>query len=110
MSTIGYVTQTDEFNFKGELTGLLNFRSRIQLRPLTDPQNANAPEMEVVTDQGVQIGTARVRISKKSQKEYINLAINHPQITNGNGPIFANLGPANDVENEDGKVFAMIAN
>ncbi|MEO1280171.1 MAG: DUF736 family protein [Pseudomonadota bacterium] len=110
MSNLGYVTQTGEDTYKGELSGLLNFRSRIELRPLRDQQTPNAPEMEVVTDAGVQIGTARVRTSKKSGGAYVNVAIKHPQITQGNGPIFANLGPANDVDNEDGKVFAIIAN
>ena len=55
-------------------------------------------------ESGAPIGTARVRTSKKSGEPYVNLAIKHPEITRGGPPIFANLGVANDVENEDGNV------
>lgn len=109
MSNLGYVTQTGENRFKGELTGLLTWRGRIELRPLTDAVSPNAPEMEIVAENGAQIGTARYRVSKKSGEHYVNLAIKHPQIARG-GPIFANLGRANDVADEDGAVFAIIAN
>ncbi len=109
MSNLGYVTQTGEHRYEGELSGLLTWRGKISLRPLTDAISPNAPEMEIVAQNGAQIGTARVRVSKKSGKPYVNLAIKHPQLTNGS-VIFANLGPANDVDNEDGKVFSIIAN
>lgn len=109
MSNLGYVTRTGENRYKGELTGLLTWRGRIELRPLSDALSPNAPEMEIVAENGAQIGTARVRVSKKSGETYVNLAIKHPQIARG-GPIFANLGRANDVDNEDGDVFAIIAN
>lgn len=109
MSNLGYVTRTGENRYKGELSGLLTWRGRIELRPLNDAVSPNAPEMEVVAENGAQIGTARVRVSKKSGETYVNLAIKHPQIARG-GPIFANLGRANDVDNEDGDVFAIIAN
>ncbi len=109
MSNLGYVTRTGENRYKGELSGLLTWRGRIELRPLNDGFSPNAPEMEIVAENGAQIGTARVRVSKKSGEHYVNLAIKHPQIARG-GPIFANLGRANDVENEDGDVFAIIAN
>ena len=110
MTTLGYLTQTGEHRFEGELTGLLSFRGRINIRPLQDRRTENAPEMEVVSESGAPIGTARVRTSKKSGEPYVNLAIKHPEITRGGPPIFANLGVANDVENEDGTVFAVIAN
>ncbi len=109
MSNLGYVTKTAENRYKGELSGLLTWRGKIELRPLNDTFSANAPEMEIVAENGAQIGTARIRTSKKSGEQYVNLAIKHPQIAPGR-PIFANLGPANDVENEDGNVFAIIAN
>jgi len=107
MSNIGYVKQTGEHRYEGELSGLLTWRGKIRLQPLTGAVSANAPEMEVVAENGAQIGTARVRVSKKSGNPYVNLAIKHPQIARG-GPIFANLGPANDQDDED--VFAIIAN
>lgn len=107
MSNLGYVKQTGEHRYEGELTGLLNWRGKIRLQPLTDVVSQNAPEMEIVVENGATIGTARIRTSKKSGQPYVNLAIKHPQIAKG-GPIFANLGPAND-QDEDG-VYAIIAN
>lgn len=107
MSNLGYVTKTGDNRYEGELSGLLNWRGKIRLQPLTGVVSENAPEMEIVAENGAAIGTARIRMSKKSGKPYVNLAIKHPQIARG-GPIFANLGPAND--QEDDNVFAIIAN
>jgi uncharacterized protein (DUF736 family) len=110
MSNLGYVTKTGENRFEGALSGMLTWNGKIRLQPLGERVSENAPEMEIVTENGVQIGTARVRVSKKSGQPYVNLAIKHPQITGGRAPLYANLGAANDVENEDGSVFAIIAN
>lgn len=107
MSNIGYVKRTGEHQYEGELSGLLNWRGKIRLQPLTNAVSPNAPEMEVVAENGAPIGTARVRMSRKSGNPYVNLAIKHPQIARS-GPIFANLGPANDQDGQD--VFAIIAN
>ncbi|MGE0409816.1 MAG: DUF736 family protein [Amphiplicatus sp.] len=109
MSTIGYVKKLGENRFEGAINGLLTWRGKISLRPLADGVSDNAPEMEIVAENGVQLGTARYRTSQRSGERYVNLAIKHPQIVgSGNRPIFANLGPANDQEDSD--VYAVIAN
>lgn len=107
MSSLGYVKQVGENRYQGRLT-LIGFSADIQLRPLEDARGANAPDMEIVAGGGVPIGSARNKVGKTSGKPYVALAIRHPQIAGTQAqPIFANLGPANDVDEED--VLAIIA-
>ncbi len=109
MSTIGYVKKTGDDRFEGVINGLLTWRGKISLQPLSDAVSANAPEMEVVAENGARIGTARYRVSGKSGERYVNIAIKHPQIVgSGARPLFANLGHANDADDPD--AFAIIAN
>lgn len=106
MSTLGYLTKTGEDTYDGTLQ-LLNFKSRISLRPLGEQAriSAKAPDMEIIAGQTV-IGSARNRVSKAGN-DYVALAITHPQLKTGTTPIFANLGAANDQDDPD--VLAIIA-
>lgn len=109
MSNLGYVKRTGDDAYEGTLN-LMNYSGPVKLRPLdaSNRLSANAPDMVIVIpNRGgfTEIGTARNRTGKESGKPYVGLTIKHPELVQQ--PLFCNLGPANDVDDED--VLALIA-
>jgi|GEM_PF-3866428 len=101
----GAVKKTGENTYQGSLQ-LLTYRGNINIVPCTS-QRQNAPDMVVMAN-GIEIGSARNRIGKTSNKEHVSIALKHPQVTGGQPVLYANLGVMADQDEED--VFAVILN
>lgn len=101
----GVLKQTGENDFQGSVQ-FLSFQGPIELRPCTSDRD-NAPEMTVYS-RGIEIGSARRRVGKVSQKEHVSIAFKHPQVTGGLDVLYANLGVMHGQDEDD--VFAVILN
>ncbi len=101
----GYLHQVGEDQFVGKLE-LLTGNFDVILSPCKS-QRSNAPDM-ILSYNGREIGSARNKIGQTSGKEYVAIAIKHPQVTGQNKPLYANLGQDPDIDEDN--VFAVILN
>ncbi len=103
MPAIGYVTRTDK-GFKGQLK-TLSIQAPLEFIPNTGKTNDKQPDYLVFAN-GVELGAAWNRVSKRSGNEYVGVTIAAPEF--GDRQISANLGQAAGQDDPD--TFAIIWN
>ncbi len=105
MPSIGIVTKQSDGGFKGELK-TLTIHTPIEIRPNREKSNDRQPDFRVYVATDIEIGSARKKIGKGSEAEYIALSIAAPEF--GPRTLKVNLGRAAGQDDPD--VFAMIWN
>lgn len=105
MPAIGFVTKQKDGSYKGELT-TLTIQTPLEIRPVLRKEDDRHPDFRVYAADNVEIGTARKKIGKNSDEEYIALSLAVPEF--GPRRFTANLGRA--AGHDDQNVFAIIWN
>jgi uncharacterized protein (DUF736 family) len=105
MPAIGFVTKQHDGSYRGELK-TLTIHTSIEIRPNPREPDDRQPDFRIYVSNNVEIGSARKKIGKGSEAEYIALSIAAPEF--GPRTLKVNLGRAAGQENPN--VFAMIWN
>ncbi len=104
---IGYVTQKDNGNFEGTLSGLvLNQKFPVRIVPNKDKETEAQPDYRVFANGPNEIGGGWKKIGKSSGNEYVSLTLAAPAF--GPSRIYANLGRA--AGQNDESVMAVLWN
>lgn len=104
---LGYVTQKENGNFEGTLSGLiLNQKFPIRIIPNGSKETAKQPDYRVFVEGGSEIGGGWKKVGKNSGNAYISLTLASPYF--GPSRIFANLGRA--AGQDDESVMAILWN
>ncbi len=105
MVAIGFVTLESDGSYKGALK-TLTISSRIEILPNRGKTSDRHPDYRVYAAEGVEIGTARIRVGETSHSEYLSLTLSIPEF--GAKRLTANLGRVPGREEEN--LFAIIWN
>jgi uncharacterized protein (DUF736 family) len=105
MPAIDFVTKQKDGAYKGELK-TLTICTPIEIRPNRRKSDNRHPDFLVYAANSVEIGTARKRIGRVSEVEYIAVTIATPEI--GLRTLEVNLGRAAD--QDDPNVLAIMWN
>lgn len=105
MPAIGIVTKQKDGSYRGELL-TLTIQTPLEIRPVLRKKDDHHPDFRVYAADNVEIGTARKKIGKNSEQEYISLSLAVPEF--GSKRLTANLGRAAGYDDQN--VFAIIWN
>lgn len=90
MPAIGYVTQSDDGSYKGQLK-TLSITADISIVANRRKASDTQPDYRVVSN-GVELGAGWLRRSETSGREYVSLSLAAPEF--GPRRLYANLGQA----------------
>lgn len=105
MPAIGLVRKQEDGSYRGELR-TLTIQIPIEIRPNLRKSSEGQPDFRVYVGNNIEIGSAKRKIGKDSEAEYIALAIAAPEF--GARTLKVNLGRA--AGQDDPNVFAIIWN
>lgn len=104
MTTMGYVTRTENGAFKGPYKSI-TFRGDIEIVPVGEKPSEAHPDYRVYA-QGVEVGAGWLNVGQVSQQEYVSLNLAHPEF----GPRVIKLRLGRAAGQDDPNAFALIWN